>query len=207
MNVYDFWPKSSDWDKELKSHFESTQSDSFARLSTYLFSEFETETIYPAAENIFRAFELTSFADTKVVILGQDPYHGPGQAHGLSFSVARPAVEHRFDSPGRRSQFAQETGLGRFHRCRDRIAQCTPPTHRVHPLGETGRKESSRDRRPASQNNRPPPFPAVSLPRLLRQSPLQYSEYSTERIGQRRNQMGLITCAVGDACLWILFLR
>jgi len=88
MNVYDFWPKSSDWDKELKSHFENTQSDSFARLSTYLFSEFETETIYPAAENIFRAFELTSFADTKVVILGQDPYHGPGQAHGLSFSVA-----------------------------------------------------------------------------------------------------------------------
>ena len=43
--------------------------------------------IYPSGSNIFRAFDETPFADVKVVILGQDPYHGPGQAHGLSFSV------------------------------------------------------------------------------------------------------------------------
>lgn len=84
MNLYDFWPKSSDWNQALKSHIEGT---SFAELAIYLFAEFETETIFPAAKNIFRAFEMTSYAGTKVVILGQDPYHGPGQAHGLSFSV------------------------------------------------------------------------------------------------------------------------
>ena len=44
--------------------------------------------IYPPGSQIFRAFELTPFDEVKVVILGQDPYHGPGQAHGLSFSVA-----------------------------------------------------------------------------------------------------------------------
>jgi uracil-DNA glycosylase len=47
------------------------------------------ETIYPAASNIFKAFDQTPFDKVKVVILGQDPYHGPGQAHGLSFSVPR----------------------------------------------------------------------------------------------------------------------
>ncbi|MFC4236549.1 uracil-DNA glycosylase [Thalassospira xianhensis] len=45
--------------------------------------------LYPAASDIFRALELTSLEDVKVVIIGQDPYHGPGQAHGLSFSVQR----------------------------------------------------------------------------------------------------------------------
>ena len=78
------WPVLSDWTARLQSHLDS---DSFASLSQFIETEAQTETIYPAAENIFRAFELTSFADTKVVILGQDPYHGPGQAHGLSFSV------------------------------------------------------------------------------------------------------------------------
>ena len=48
------------------------------------------KTIYPPKSSIFKAFELTAFADVKVVILGQDPYHGPEQAHGLSFSVQKP---------------------------------------------------------------------------------------------------------------------
>ncbi len=48
-------------------------------------------TIFPAGSNFFRALDLTPLEDVKVVILGQDPYHGPGQAHGLSFSV-RPGV-------------------------------------------------------------------------------------------------------------------
>lgn len=79
-----FWPSSSDWTRQLESHF---NSQSFENLSSYLATELQTETIFPTPENIFAAFELTSYADTKVVILGQDPYHGPGQAHGLSFSV------------------------------------------------------------------------------------------------------------------------
>lgn len=84
MTLYDVWPKSSDWTEKLAAHF---GSQSFETLCCYLVDELETETIFPATENIFAAFGLTSFADTKVVILGQDPYHGPGQAHGLSFSV------------------------------------------------------------------------------------------------------------------------
>ena len=84
MTLYDFWPSSSDWTAQLASHF---NSQSFENLSSYLATEFETQTIFPAPENIFSAFELTPYTDTKVVILGQDPYHGPGQAHGLSFSV------------------------------------------------------------------------------------------------------------------------
>lgn len=79
-----FWPSSSDWTEPLESHFDSP---SFQELASFLAVEHATETIFPAPENIFRAFELTSFSNTKVVILGQDPYHGPGQAHGLSFSV------------------------------------------------------------------------------------------------------------------------
>jgi uracil-DNA glycosylase len=79
-----FWPSSSDWNAPLQSHL---NSQSFADLSSYWITERATETIFPPAENIFTAFELTPYADTKVVILGQDPYHGPGQAHGLSFSV------------------------------------------------------------------------------------------------------------------------
>ena len=83
-NLRSFWPSSSDWTEPLEEHFDS---QSFENLSSYLATENETETIFPAGEKIFRAFELTSYAATKVVILGQDPYHGPRQAHGLSFSV------------------------------------------------------------------------------------------------------------------------
>ena len=49
--------------------------------------EYQTQTVYPKRENIFKAFELTPFSDVKVVIIGQDPYHGENQAHGLCFSV------------------------------------------------------------------------------------------------------------------------
>ena len=84
------WPQSSgsgisnDWTERLADHLES---QSFQSLSEFIANEYETHTVFPTRENIFGAFELTSYADTKVVILGQDPYHGPGQAHGLSFSV------------------------------------------------------------------------------------------------------------------------
>jgi len=59
----------------------------FKDLEKALATAYKKRTVYPEQENIFKAFELTPLTDVKVVILGQDPYHGAGQAHGLSFSV------------------------------------------------------------------------------------------------------------------------
>lgn len=74
----------NDWDAILKGTFET---ESYRELRTFLANEYRTRTIYPGMYDIFNALKLTSFSDCKVVILGQDPYHGEGQAHGLSFSV------------------------------------------------------------------------------------------------------------------------
>lgn len=62
--------------------------DYFLKLQEYIDLEYKTKTIYPEYKNIFRAFNLTSPGDVKVVILGQDPYHGLNQANGLAFSVS-----------------------------------------------------------------------------------------------------------------------
>lgn len=59
----------------------------FVALKNFLVEEKKKYTVYPAGKNIFNAFACTPFNQVKVVIIGQDPYHGPGQAHGLSFSV------------------------------------------------------------------------------------------------------------------------
>lgn len=72
------------WKKALWEEF---QSDYFQNLKNFLVAERKHHTIYPAGPNIFNAFDKTPLSDLKVVILGQDPYHGPGQAHGLCFSV------------------------------------------------------------------------------------------------------------------------
>lgn len=58
-------------------------------LETFLERQYKEATVYPEKENIFNALQLTDYNDVKVVILGQDPYHGPNQAHGLSFSVEK----------------------------------------------------------------------------------------------------------------------
>lgn len=63
----------------------------FRALETFLDREYREHTVYPPRPEIFRALELTTFRNVRVVLLGQDPYHGPGQAHGLAFSV-RPGV-------------------------------------------------------------------------------------------------------------------
>lgn len=78
------WPESSDWTAKLESHFSEPE---FQALCKFVELERAEQTIYPALDDVFTAFDLTPYAKTKVVILGQDPYHGPGQAHGLSFSV------------------------------------------------------------------------------------------------------------------------
>ena len=72
------------WDKLL---FEEFQKDYYLKLRAFLKEEYLTETVYPDMHNIFNAFKYTDYKDVKAVIIGQDPYHRPGQAHGLCFSV------------------------------------------------------------------------------------------------------------------------
>ena len=79
----------NDWSFYLEPEFEK---DYYLKLRKFLIAEYRTRTIYPDMYDIFNALHMTSYADTKVVILGQDPYHGPGQAHGLSFSV-KPGIQ------------------------------------------------------------------------------------------------------------------
>lgn len=74
----------NDWDEIPKDEFEK---EYYQKLRKFLITEYKSETIYPKMENIFSALKLTSYKDCKVLILGQDPYHGPNQAHGLAFSV------------------------------------------------------------------------------------------------------------------------
>ena len=72
------------WDEKLSVIWNSSGFKNFYNMIMKLYDE---KTIYPLKENIFNAFKLTSFENVKVVIMGQDPYHGEGEAHGLSFSV------------------------------------------------------------------------------------------------------------------------
>ena len=72
------------WYELLKDEFEK---DYFLKLRKFIKNEYKTKQIFPHPKNIFKAFELTPVNDVKVVILGQDPYHGANQAHGLAFSV------------------------------------------------------------------------------------------------------------------------
>jgi uracil-DNA glycosylase len=72
------------WFKVLEQEFSKPYFD---ELTAFVKKEYASGAIYPAGANIFRAFELCPFESVKVVILGQDPYHGPGQANGLCFSV------------------------------------------------------------------------------------------------------------------------
>jgi uracil-DNA glycosylase len=74
----------TDWNQVLADEFTSSYWHELREFVTLERSQYQ---VFPAPENVFNAFELTSLADTRVVILGQDPYHGPGQAHGLAFSV------------------------------------------------------------------------------------------------------------------------
>jgi len=74
------------WDTVLKDEFEKPY---FKKLETFLDEEYEKETIYPPREDLFNALKRADFQDVKVVILGQDPYHQPGQAHGMCFSVKK----------------------------------------------------------------------------------------------------------------------
>lgn len=97
------WPVESDWSDRLSEVF---QSEKFQSLVQFVESERSKHTVFPPADEVFTAFRETSYADTKVVILGQDPYHGAGQAHGLSFSV-KEGVKH---PPSLRNIFKELAG-------------------------------------------------------------------------------------------------
>ncbi|TAA72965.1 uracil-DNA glycosylase [Planococcus salinarum] len=79
----------NDWQEVVGEEFDKPY---YLKLREFLKEQYETATVYPPKDEIWSAFEHTAYKDVKVVILGQDPYHGPGQAHGLSFSV-KPGVK------------------------------------------------------------------------------------------------------------------
>ena len=74
----------NDWDELLNEEF---NKDYYRQLRSFLIDEYRENMVYPAKENIFQALKLTPYDGVRAVILGQDPYHEPGQAHGLAFSV------------------------------------------------------------------------------------------------------------------------
>lgn len=76
----------NDWDEVLAGEFEK---DYYLKLRSFLKSEYSAHTVYPDMYDIFNALKLTPYKNVRAVILGQDPYHGPGQAHGLCFSVKK----------------------------------------------------------------------------------------------------------------------
>lgn len=76
----------NEWDNLLKQEFEK---EYYINLRKFLVNEYNNYKIYPPANDLFNALKYTSYSDVKVVILGQDPYHGEGQAHGLCFSVKK----------------------------------------------------------------------------------------------------------------------
>lgn len=78
----------NDWQEIIGDELEKPY---YLALRQFLIGEYKTHTIFPDKRDIFNAFHLTSYHDIKVVLIGQDPYHAPGQAHGLSFSV-KPGV-------------------------------------------------------------------------------------------------------------------
>jgi uracil-DNA glycosylase len=86
MDLLDLLP--TEWRDVMKPHLDP---DVVARLSSFVEAEYAAGPVYPPLDDLFSAFRLCSPSQTRVLILGQDPYHKPGQAHGLSFSV-RPGV-------------------------------------------------------------------------------------------------------------------
>ncbi len=76
----------NDWESFLKDEYNKKY---YQELRSFLIKEYKNKTIYPNMYDLFNAIHLTAYKDVKVVILGQDPYHGKGQAHGLSFSVQK----------------------------------------------------------------------------------------------------------------------
>jgi uracil-DNA glycosylase len=117
------------WKNHLSAEFEKPYMQ---ELKTFLKTEKEAgHTIYPKNADIFNAFNITPFDDVKVVILGQDPYHGPHQAHGLSFSVQK--------------GIAVPPSLKNIYKELSPISPASaPPNRRPHQMGRTRRTFTKR---------------------------------------------------------------
>lgn len=103
----------ADWSALLEPEM---QQDYFKELWEFAETEYETQAIYPPKEQVYTALELTGYEQTKVLVLGQDPYHGPKQAHGLSFSVASEEAKY---PPSLRNMFKElesDLSVGRTRR-------------------------------------------------------------------------------------------
>ncbi len=101
------------WDEILKAEFEK---EYFAKLGTFIKSEYKNKIIYPEYSDVFNALRYTDYDQVKVVILGQDPYHGYKEAHGLSFSVK----ENVKRPPSLNNIFKElKTDLGKDRNCND----------------------------------------------------------------------------------------
>ncbi|WP_026395291.1 uracil-DNA glycosylase [Acetobacterium malicum] len=74
----------NDWEQPIQQEL---KTEYYLKLRHFLIKEYQSRAVYPPMHDIFNAFHLTPLSQTKVCIIGQDPYHGPGQAHGLAFSV------------------------------------------------------------------------------------------------------------------------
>lgn len=90
----------NEWQQILATEFDQPY---YKKLQQFLAEEYKTQTIYPSQQQVLNALQTTPYSQVKVVLLGQDPYHGAGQAHGLSFSV-QPGVPH---PPSLRNMFRE----------------------------------------------------------------------------------------------------
>jgi len=102
----------TDWNPILRAEFAKPY---WAELQQFVVEERQRSTVYPPHDEVFAALHLTSYDDVKAVILGQDPYHGPDQAHGLCFSV--------------RQGIAQPPSLQNIFKELEKDLGCTPPNH------------------------------------------------------------------------------
>ena len=157
-----------DWYEALKGEFSKPY---YRKLFETVNEEYRTKLIFPPAQDIFNAFHLTPLKDVKVVILGQDPYHNNGQAHGLSFSVQKGVdippslvniykelhddlgctdkmgragcinVEHCAYSTSTSGELSQRNRMGRIHRCSDSGTEQPGQTDCLYSVGCTCTEE------------------------------------------------------------------
>ena len=183
-------PISGEWEQALRPEFRKPY---YRELFRRVGEEYRRYTVYPPADDIFNAFHFTPLPDVRVVILGQDPYHEEGQAHGLSFSVrpgieippslvniyqelpdtlggaGRASSEYRADSAGTSGKFPPGHRLGRIYRCGDPDPCRTGTPARFHPLGKTGAAEGEHDPSSGASGDKiSASQPFVGVPRFFR---------------------------------------
>jgi len=176
----------TDWNPLLREEFAKPY---WAALMDFVKAERSQHLVFPPHEDVFAALHLTPYADTRVVILGQDPYHGPGQAHGLCFSVQRGVKT----PPSLRNMFKElEADLGLVapdHGNLENWARQgvlllnTTLTVRAH--------EAASHQRQGWEG--PAPLTPVGAPRLLRFEALQPNQHRPHRRRPRPHQLATVS--------------